>query len=158
MSAPGHVRPRVWGALALAGLFLLLGVGGYSLRRDRERLARVFSQERELRGLAQAVQTEQAWLMRQLTRPLDDPRGLIETYAAGTRVTVRGAEEEMLSDAIRLRRVALELDGVSWKELSAILEAFETQNPPWRLQEIDLRSGLAGLEGRLRFEGLEAAE
>ncbi len=158
MSALGSVRPRARGALALAGLFLLLGVSGHGLRRDRERLARLMGQERDLRALVESVGTEREWLRRELPRDLDDPQILMDTYAPGARITVRDPEAVVLSEAFRLRRVTLELNGVSWETVHGLIEAFEAQSPPWRLQRFDLRGGLAGLEGPLQFEGLEGID
>ncbi|MCC5844106.1 MAG: hypothetical protein JJU05_07635 [Verrucomicrobia bacterium] len=158
MSAFRTVRPRAWGALALAVIFLLLGFSGHGLRRDRERLARLMAQERGLRAMVEDVETEREWLLRQLPRGLDEPQVLIDTYASGTRITVRDPEAEVLSEAFQLWRVTLELDGVPWESVHGVIEAFETQSPPWRLLAFDLRSGLTGLEGQLRFEGLERLE
>jgi hypothetical protein len=158
MSVFQSVRPRAWGALALAGLFLLLGVSGYGLRQDRERLARLLGQERDLRGLVASVGTEREGMLGQLTRDLDDPQILMDTYAPGARITVRDPEAVVLSEAFRLRRVTLELNGVSWETVHGLIEAFEAQSPPWRLQRFDLRGGFAGLEGPLQFEGLEGID
>ena len=155
MSVWRSVRPGVWGALAFALLLLLLGLNGLGLRQERTRLSRLREQERSLRMLAERVETEQAWLSRQLPRKLDDPAVLLELYAEGARMGIRVQESEPLSETFRLRRVILEADGVAWEAMTRLLDAFELQSPPWRLQRIELRSGLNGLEGTLHFEGLE---
>lgn len=158
MKALQQVRPAAWGLLGFAGLALLLGLGGQGLRTERERLTRVLTQERALRADLEAVRREQEWLDRRLTRPLDDPQILLDMYAPGSRAVVRSTDPVPLSDRYRSRQTVLELDGLSWDTVHTVIEAFEAQNPPWRLTGIDLRSGLAGLEGRLTFDGLEPLE
>jgi hypothetical protein len=158
MNALRRVRPRAWGALGLSGLLLIIGLGGHGLRQDRERLTRVLRLERELREMVEGVRSEQAWLDRQLIRPLDDPRTLLDTYAPGERIRIATQTSESLSGTVRLRRAELRIEGVSWEKLHEVIHAFETQTPPWRMGRFEVKSTLTGLEGEVVFEGLETGD
>lgn len=157
MTGLRSVHPRVGSALAFASLFVLLGVFGRGLRGDRERLSRILAQEREVRALMEQVEGERLWLEGQLTRGLDAPQVLLDTYAPGSRISAGEPEETVLTGTYRLRRVILTVEGVPWEKVHAVIEAFEGRNPPWRLQKFAVESGLTGLEGRLHFEGMEPA-
>lgn len=158
------MRTREKQQAVLAGILLMFcilagfGTATLRIRRDTERLRRLRSQRTELESLRQRISREREWL--QTLAPPGSSVSLEELsriYLETGVDEVRERSEAWLEGdtAVSLRIAEMDLNGLGWEPLRRFIEIAETQTPPWRLTNVNLRAGLEGLEGKLVWESLE---
>jgi len=154
MKSPLRLPTPVWGLFLLLATLGGLGFSALRMRREQDRLNRLQMQHQALLGLHASSAGTKAELEAFAGGSLTDLAELLAAYLPGLDVE---SEAGITGDfaGFRLRSGGVRVREVPWEQLSRFVLIAETQSPPWRLTRIELRAGLAGLEGELTFQGLE---
>ena len=155
MNAFRQVRPATWGLLYLSLVILGLGLGWQKFRAERALWARAQSRKTAVTEKVRDAEAERAEMTRTLNRPAPDLDEVLRAYPPGSDWTLDEETREDLALGIRRREQVVRFDAWGWEDVRRLVERAGTQNPPWRLVEVDLRAGMEGLEGFMRMVALD---
>ncbi|MCC5848407.1 MAG: hypothetical protein JJU29_09950 [Verrucomicrobia bacterium] len=155
MSALRQVRPATWGLLYLSLVALGLGLGWQKFRGERDLWARAQSRKAAVIDKVREAEAERAEMTRTLDRAAPDLDEVLRAYPPSSDWTLEAETQSDLALGIRRREQVVRFDDWGWEDVRRLVERTATQNPPWRLVEVDLRAGVDGLEGFMRMEALD---